>query len=220
MDCHQVRAHFPEWLAGEPAGPDHEAVKGHLTACRACAEELAALQETWELLGRWPGPEPDPATGRRLMRRVRWLIVRDAVLAVEGWRAAAWAAVIAVALSIGMSLLVPYQTLIAFCRQVVAGLAPEPGAFVLAGIAYSLVPLALGALVAWRGGSPGAWLGGTEATFVFLVLLVPYVVVQCRGFPLPAQASFLGGLALGALGGGLLASRLLAGAGMDRWRSV
>lgn len=205
MDCHQVRAHFPEWLAGEPAGPDREAVKGHLAACRACAEELAALQETWELLGRWPGLEPDPATGHRLMRWVRWMIVRDAVLAAESWKAAGLAAAIAVALSIGMSLLVPYQTLIALCRQVVAGVAPEPGAFLLAGAAYGVMPLALGLFIGWRRGSPGPWVGATEATFLFLVLLAPYVIVQCREFPLPAQIGFVAGLALGALGGSLVA---------------
>lgn len=220
MDCDQVRVRFSEWLAGEPAGPDREAVKGHLTACRACAEELAALQEAWELLGRWPGLEPAPGVGRRLVRRIRWMIMKDAVLAAEGWKAASLAAFIAVALSIGMALFIPYRTLVDLCRQVVAGLAPEPGAFLLAGIAYSLVPLALGALVAWRGRSPGAWLGATEATLLFLVLLGPYVVVQCRGFPLPAQASFLSGLALGALGGGLIVGRLLPGAGADRWRSA
>lgn len=220
MDCNQVRAHLTEWLAGEPAGPDREAVKGHLTACRACAEELAALQEAWALLGRWPGLAPAPATGHRLMRRVRWMIVKDAVLAVEGWKAAILAAFIAVALSIGLSFLIPYNTLVALCRQVVADLAPEAGAFLLAGAAYGVMPLALGVLIGWRRGSPGSWLGAAEATLLFLVLLAPYVVVQCREFSLPAVASFVGGLTLGALGGSLVASRLLPVVGTDRWRGV
>lgn len=208
MDCDQVRTRLTECLFSEPAGPDGTALRAHLASCRGCAEELAALRETWALLGRWPSLEPAPALGRQLVRRVRWWTLRDALLGPESWRAAALAAVIGVGLSIGMSLLVPYDTLVALCRQVVAGLAPEVGAFLLAGAAYGVMPLALGVFVGWRRGSPGSWLGATEATFLFLALLAPYVVVQCREFPLPAQVSFVGGLALGALGGSLVASRL------------
>jgi len=208
VDCEQVRTRLTECLFSEPAGPDGTALRAHLAACRGCAKELAALRETWSLLGRSPDLEPDPTIGRGLVRRVRWWILRVALLAPGGWRAAALAAVIAVGLSIGLSLLIPYDTLVALCRQVVAGLAPEAGAFLLAGAAYGAMPLALGVFFGWRRGSPGPWLGASEATLLFLILLAPYVVVQCRGFPLPAQVSFMGGLALGALGGSLIASRL------------
>jgi len=209
-----------EWLSSEPAGHEAGAVRSHLAACRACAEELAGLRETWALLGGVPDLEPDPAIGRRLLRQVRWRSLRDAVLAPEGWRAAALAAVIGVGLSIGLSLLLPYNTLVALCRQVVAGLVPEVGAFLLAGAAYGAMPLALGVFIGWRRGSPGLWLGATEATLLFLIFLAPYVVVQCREFPLAALAGFVGGLAVGALGGSLVASRLLPGAGLTRRRGV
>jgi len=212
VECHEVRDRLTEWLGAE-TGP--EAVRGHLVTCRACAEELAALQETWGLLGQWPGLEPDPAIGRRLQRKVRWWSLRDAVLAPEGWRAAALAAAIGVGLSIGMSLLIPYNTLVALCRQVVADLVPEAGAFLLAGAAYGVMPLALRVLIGWRRGSPGSWLGATEATLLFLIFLAPYVIVQCREFAPSAAASFVGGLALGALGGSLVASRLLPGHGPE-----
>ena len=202
MECREVRARLVEWLSVEPTEPERETLRRHLDRCRACAEELAALRETWELLGRSPAPEPDPAVGRRLLRQVRWWTLRDALLTPEGWRAAALAAAIGVALSIGLSLLIPYNTLVALCRQLV----PEPGAFLLAGAVYGLMPLALGALVARR--SRGPWVMTAETTFLFLILLAPYVVVQCREFPLPALVSFIGGLALGALGGSLVAIRL------------
>lgn len=213
MGCREVRARLVEWLSAGPAGPETKALRGHLDQCRACAEELAALRETWALLGRSPGLEPDPATGRRLLRRVRWWTLRDALLTTESWRAAALAAVVGAGLSIGMSLLLPYDTLVSLCRQLLVGVAPEPGAFLLAGAAYGIMPLALGVFVGWRRGSPGSWLGATEATLLFLILLAPYVIVQCREFPLQVLVSFLGGLALGALGGSLVASRLLPGTG-------
>jgi len=219
VECHQVRARLTEWLVGEPAGPERETLRSHLGQCRACAEELASMRETWGLLGRWPDLEPDPAIGRRLLRRVRWWTRRDVLLAPESWRAAALAAVVGVGLSIVMSLLIPYNTLVALCRQVIAGLVPEAGAFLLAGSAYGVMPLALGVFIGWRRGSPGPWLGATEATLLFLTFLAPYVIVQCREFSLPAVASFVGGLALGALGGGLVASRLLPGAGIERLSS-
>lgn len=206
MDCDRVRARLTECLSGEPAGPDGSAMRAHLAACRVCAEELAALRETWTLLARWPAIEPAPEVGRRLLRRIRRRLVRDAVLAPEAWRAAALAAVIGVGLSVSLSFLVPYTTLVALCRQFV----PEPGAFLLAGAAYGVLPLALGGYTAWRRGSPGIW-GGMEANVLFLALLLPYAIAQCGEFPLPAQVSFVGGLALGALGGSLVASRLRPG---------
>lgn len=207
LDCDRVKARLTEWLSDGPAGADAEVLRSHLRECRACAEELAALQEIWALLDRWPGLEPAPGVGRRLVRRIRWRLAWDAALAPEAWRAAALAAVIGVGLSISLSLLVPYDTLVALCRQLV----PGSGAFLLAGAAYGVMPLALGVFIGWRRESPGSWVGATETTLLFLAFLAPYAIVQCREFPLPAQVSFIGGLALGALGGSLVASRLRLG---------
>lgn len=43
----------------------------HLASCKACAAELASLQQTMSLLDEWQTPEPSPYFNTRLRARIR-----------------------------------------------------------------------------------------------------------------------------------------------------
>lgn len=210
MDCEQVRDQVLTALStGEsPARP--EAVTRHLEGCRDCRAEIDALSQTWALLGRWPpeGP-PGEAIKARLVRRVRRQLVRESVLTVSGWVPAGLAAVVGVGLSVGLSLLVPYAVLISRCRDALQLSEPYLAPYLLAGMAYG-APLAIGVFILRRRARSGALIQGLEAGLLFLVILVPYVVAQCREFPPTLQLAFVSGL-----GGGAVVSSL-AGSGLAR----
>lgn len=201
MECQQARELFLASLSGEPG--DHDsAVREHSEACESCRAELNALRQTWALLGHWPDAEPTPAIRTRLVRRVRRLALSESLLTVKGWTPAVLAGVIGVAVSFGLSLLVPYHLLVSLCRQAFQLTDPHAGPYLIAGMIYG-APLAFGALVALR--RPLAWgfVRGLEATFLFLLILAPYAIAQCQEFPPALQISFVTGIGIGALLGSL-----------------
>jgi hypothetical protein len=105
----------------------------------------------------------------------------------------------------GLSILLPYSALVEFCRRAVGDLAPEPGTFLMAGLVYGLVPLAIATWLTERRGPGVSFVRGLEAALLFLVLVAPYVLVRCREFPAPGLAAFLTGMVLGGLLGSLTA---------------
>lgn len=196
MECQQARELFLASLTREP-GDYAPAVREHCEACEGCRAELNALSQTWTLLGRWPDAEPSPAIRTRLVRRVRWLALSESLLTVKGWTPAVLAGVIGVALSLGLSLLVPYHLLISLCQQAFQ-LSDRGAPYLMAGMIYG-APLAFGTLIALR--HPLAWgfVRGLEATVLFLLILTPYAIAQCREFPPALQISFVTGMGIGAL---------------------
>lgn len=119
-----------------------------------------------------------------------------------------FAAVIGVGLSLALSLVVPYSLLVSWCRQALELSEPHALPYLLAGAAYA-VPLALGVWLMGRQTLGGAVIGSLEASVLFLAVLSPYVIAQCRVFDPALQVAFFSGLAGGALvsslGGGWLA---------------
>jgi hypothetical protein len=57
MTCDQVKEHIADYLAGILGRPEAEELDDHLARCAACKQEIAALSETWEMLGLL---EPEP----------------------------------------------------------------------------------------------------------------------------------------------------------------
>lgn len=198
MECHQAQQLFPASLSGELSDQSVVALREHCEACERCRAELNALSQTWTLLGRWPDAEPAPEIGTHLRRQIRRMALRESTLTVRGWTPAVLAGVIGVALSLGLSLLVPYSLLVSLCRQVFQVSDPHGAPYLVAGIIYG-APLALGALIALT--RPAAWgfLRSLQATLLFLLILAPYAIVQCREFPPALQLAFLSGMGVGAL---------------------
>jgi hypothetical protein len=106
------------------------------------------------------------------------------------------AGVIGVALSLGLSLLVPYSLLVSACQRVFQLPEPNLASYVMAGTIYGL-PLALGALVALR--RLAGFLRSLEAAVLFFLILAPYAIVECREVPPALQGAFLSGMGVGAL---------------------
>jgi len=144
-----------------------------------------------------------------VVRRVRRQLLRESVLTVSGWTPAVLAAVIGVGLSLGLSFLIPYSFLVSVCRQALQVSDPHAAPYLLAGMAYG-VPLALGVWIFRRRVLSGALISSLEASLLFLVILAPYVIAQCREFPPALQVAFVSGL----WGGALVSS--LAGLGLAR----
>ncbi len=199
MDCQAVRELCVEALI---AGRASEEVERHLAACPPCREETQTLAATWTALAALPVLEPSPDLARRLQRRVRWEGIQEALASIESWQRAALAGVAGFVVSVVLSLLVPYETMVAFCRAIAPRGLPTPAAYLVAGLLYGLLPMLVGTAVARRAGPGFGLLGAFEAAVVFLAVLVPYVLLRCGEFPLPLLAGFIGGIALGATLGG------------------
>ena len=206
MDCQAVRElHVEAVSAGRAAS---EEVERHLAACQACREETQTLAATWTALAALPVLEPSPDVARRLHRRVRREGIREALASIESWQRAALAGVAGFVLSVVLSLLVPYETMVAFCRAIAPPSVPAPAAYLLAGVLYGLLPMLIGTALEARGTRVVGLLGALEAVFVFLLVLVPYVLLRCGEFPVSLLAGFVGGIALGATLGSAAGSGL------------
>jgi hypothetical protein len=210
MDCQAVRELYVETLI---AGRASEEVQRHLAACRSCREETHTLAATWTALAALPVLEPSPAIARRLQRCVRWEGIREALASIESWQRAALAGVGGFVVSVVLSLLVPYETMVAFCQAVAPPSVPAPAAYLLAGVLYGLLPMLIGTTLEARGPRVVGLMGTLEAVIVFLLVLVPYVLLRCGDFPVPLLAGFVGGIALGATLGSA------AGTGLRRQRA-
>lgn len=206
MNCEATREAFlTACVSGSPAP---EEARLHARGCPACAEESRRLADTWAALGALPLLEPSASASRQLQRRLRWEVARDALGSVESWQRAALAGVGGFALSFILSLLLPYDLLVALCRTLASETMPAATAYLGAGLLYGLVPMVIvGGLQGGRGGALAGLVGVLEASIVFLAVVVPYVVAAC-GFPPPLLVGFVGGIALGALGGGAAAMGL------------
>ena len=67
MNCPEMKRKMPDWLFE----PLPEEGQSHLAACPGCAEELASLKKTWDLLDEWQAPEPSAFFDAKLFARLR-----------------------------------------------------------------------------------------------------------------------------------------------------
>ena len=64
MTCQQIKT-----LLFEQPLPD--AARKHIAECAGCAEEFAAMENTWKLLDEWQAPEPSAFFDAKLYARLR-----------------------------------------------------------------------------------------------------------------------------------------------------
>ncbi len=210
MDCHDAQAEMTAYLNGELATEDVRAVENHVASCAGCRAELAALRQAWETLVGLPAPSL--AAGIDL-----WILQRVATEAAETpppsissvcWWGVGVAALAAAALSIGNSLALPYETAFQWCSRTIRGYPllsdlSDGSLFFGIGIFYGLVPLFPVGLFSGRllGGRP--LFHGAVASSVFALFIVPYVLIVCSGLPGLFTLSFMAGILVGALSGGV-----------------
>lgn len=198
MDCEQIRDRLVTLLQARGGPPWPEPLAGHLEGCEGCRAEGVDLSRTWALLGQWPEAEPGPQVRARLLTRVRRELVRESLLTFRGWVPAVLTSAIGVGLSLGLSLLIPYSLLVSWCQQALQVAEAHAGAYLLAGLVYGL-PLAAGSCLIARRAVMGAVIGSLEASLLFLLILAPYVIAECREFEPALEVAFVSGLAGGAL---------------------
>lgn len=207
MDCQAVRELYVEALVAGRAALDE--VDRHVAACSACRETVQGLAGTWSVLAALPLLEPTPQVAQRLHRRMRWERVRDGFTSIDAWQRAALGGVAGFVVSVLLSLLVPYETMIAFCEAVAPRDLPGPIAFLAAGLLYGLLPMLVGTAVETRSRRVVGLFGALEAAAVFMAVLVPYVLLRCGEFPLPLLTGFVMGIGLGAAAGSVGAAAVI-----------
>jgi len=104
MQCEKLRQEFMDAVLGGPETVSAE-MREHLHTCAACAEELAALQQTMTLLEEWQTPEPSPYFGTRLRARMRDEVAAPARSWLAWFRRPMVAAAAAVLIALGAGLL-------------------------------------------------------------------------------------------------------------------
>ncbi len=60
MNCEQVKAEFPDYLAQSLGQDGSTAIQSHLAICGACRQELATLESAWTRLGVLEDAQPSP----------------------------------------------------------------------------------------------------------------------------------------------------------------
>lgn len=206
MQCPDAQAQMTAYLARELTPVEEVPLEAHVSACERCEAELAAFRMTWEALGAIPSLAVGPSLDAAILSRLEW----EATGARSfGWRPglAVGAALVAALLSIGNSLLLPYERAFELCRAALQALIPlasmpDSLAFFVAGMFYGLIPLFFVAALAarWRGGL--AMPHGAVASAAFAVILTPYVLIACSRLPGLFAAAVLGGVVAGAMVGG------------------
>ncbi len=93
-----------EAVLGGPETASAE-MREHLRSCSACADELAALQQTMTLLEEWQTPEPSPYFNTRLRARMRDEVAAPARNWLAWLRRPVVAAAAAVLIALGAGLL-------------------------------------------------------------------------------------------------------------------
>jgi len=58
MKCEEYQELFTDWLDDRLPATERAIVEQHLAVCPACREELAVIQQTWDMMGEFKTPEP------------------------------------------------------------------------------------------------------------------------------------------------------------------
>lgn len=210
MDCHDAQGGMTAYLSGDLATEDLRAVEGHLVSCAGCRAELAAFRLTWETLGHLPTPSLPPGVDHWILQRVATEVSETPPPPIPSvrWRGVGVAALIAAALSIGNSLILPYEVAFQWCSRTLRGyplLADlSDGSFFFGiGIFYGLVPLFLVGLFSGRLLGVRPFFHGAVTSSAFALFTVPYVLIVCSGLPGIFTLSLVVGILVGALSGGV-----------------
>jgi len=199
----------------------------HLKDCPECREKQQQWARLWNLMDRWEEEKPSNETIESILSLVRGDLKREAaqrqkpvstlseakvkpgpVWWVSGIGVVLFAAIIASLLSIGSSIALHYGKAVQLSMRSLqalglAGSLPEGAIFFVVGCLYGLLPLFWVALVVGRIANGrrlplSIWLVAT-----FLLITLPYAVVECRTFGVTLALSLISGLAVGAVSGGV-----------------
>ena len=232
--CQDVDLRLIELLVGDPP-PD---LLFHLKSCPGCREKRGKWSRLWGLMDRWEEEKPSGEIIESVLALVRADLRGEAAqrgrrkpssLEAEAKSSPSWwasgvgviliSALIASLLSMGSSVALHYGKAVhlsqrAFQELGFLGYLPESAIFFLVGCLYGLLPLLLVGLILGRIAHGDRSSLSFWVVAIFLLVTLPYTVVECRTFALSFALSLIGGLTVGALSGGVagfyLASRRVA----------
>jgi anti-sigma factor RsiW len=206
LKCRDGKKEFTAYLSGDVDAGTRAELEAHLATCAPCGNELAGLRDAWEHLREWEDEVAPPHLLRSI--EARWAVAPVAARGMFHPWVVGLTALAAALLSIGNSLLIPYERAFALCAALLRSLPifvnlPDPVAFFVAGILYGLLPLLIVAAVAGRLAGNRWTAHGVVAGILFMLLVTPYALIVCSALPAAFTAALIGGMAFGALSGSL-----------------
>lgn len=70
MNCKQIESRVMDYLDGNLAAPERQALEAHAQSCSSCAERIRGFTDVFCLLDSWKGMEPSPSFNARLQQRL------------------------------------------------------------------------------------------------------------------------------------------------------
>lgn len=222
ISCQDVDLRLIELLAGNPP-PD---LLFHLKSCPGCREKREKWAQIWSFMDRWEEEKPSDDIVEAIVSRVQRGLRTETAQGRQnpihpqaetratpglGW----WgsrvsvvlvSALIASLLSIGSSVAFHYGKAVQFIKFALQALEipaymPDSTIFFLVGCLYSLLPLLLVGLIFGRIADGHRLRLSFWMVAIFLLVTLPYTVVECSSFALGLALSLIAGLAVGALSG-------------------
>lgn len=203
MNCRRARKLLMDKLATGLAPTERDALEGHLSTCQACRAEAEGLGETWQALGSLEFSSPPPMVKAELFQAIEAEREKEnrVLLALRRLLPASLAAGLA---SVAFALLFPYQAMAELCY---AWLSPLLGKsawpinpfFLLIGVVYSAMPLCLACGLLSDRVVPSPARSAALVGGVFLLVVLPYVVWECRSLDATARAGLVTGFVTGTL---------------------
>lgn len=208
MNCEGIKNLMTSYLAGELSQSESVTVETHVSQCRGCGNELATLRRVWNLMGEWEDREAAAYLESTVLGRIRAEPQSQPVPSWlgDGITQILFSALIASLLSIVGSVLLGYGKAVRLSKlglQELGILAylPDSTIFFIVGCLYGLLPLLVVGLTLARIADGGGLRLGLWVVALFLLITLPYVVIECRTFAVAFTLSLIGGLAVGAFSG-------------------
>jgi len=212
LSCEDLELRLME-LLGENLPED---LLAHLKSCPRCKEKREQWIRLWSLMGGWEESKPSIDVTESILSQIRGDLRSEAeASASPGWFTSGFgvvliSALVASLLSIGSSIALHYGNAAEFLRFAlqqleISAYLPVSTIFFVVGCLYGLLPLLLVGLIFGRAADGHRLRLSLWVVVVFLLLTLPYTVVECRTLALSFTLSVITGLTVGALSGGVAA---------------
>jgi hypothetical protein len=191
-----------------------EDLLAHLNSCPRCKEKREQWVQLWSFMGGWEEIKPSVEVTESILSQIRGDLRSEAeASASPGWLTSGFgvvliSALVASLLSIGGSIVFHYGNAVELLKfalqqlEISAHLSAGT-IFFLVGCLYGLLPLAIVGLIFGRLADGHRLRLSFWVVAIFLLVTLPYTVVECRTFALSFTLSIIAGLTVGAVSGGL-----------------
>jgi len=189
-----------------------EDLLAHLKSCPRCKEKREQWVQLWSFMGGWEESKPSVEVTESILSQIRGDLRREAEARVglswwtSGFGVVLISALVASLLSIGGSIVFHYGNAVELLKfalqqlEITAHL-PVRTIFFVVGCLYGLLPLLLVGLIFGQLADGHRLRLSLWVVAIFLLVTLPYTVVECRTFALSFTLSIIAGLTVGAVSG-------------------